>query len=159
LIEAVCALIIERDLPRLRTLAVHRRYEPQDLVHQAAYLFTSGQLQRYEAHDPAGELLESFYVGASQMVREHILSLARRWGDRRWQQLITRILRNRVSHRPQEGHPGSGRRNVQVGEYQTIKRSAKKTRHTVMCSPCWPFPLIPSPLLPLVQESRPGELL
>jgi hypothetical protein len=80
LIEAVCELIIERDLPRLRILAVHRRYYSQDPVRQAAYLFTSGQLQRYEAHDPEGALLEQFYAEAPQEVRERILGLARSWG-------------------------------------------------------------------------------
>jgi hypothetical protein len=95
LMEAVCEMLLERDLPRLRVIAAHHHYEPQDPVHQAAYLFVTGQLQRYEAADPAGTLLEQFYVSAAPAVRERMLRLARTWGDQCWSHLLTRLLRSR----------------------------------------------------------------
>ncbi|MBI3248809.1 MAG: WD40 repeat domain-containing protein [Deltaproteobacteria bacterium] len=91
--EAVCDLIIERDLPRLRTLAVHGRYEPQDPLRRAAYLFVLGILQFYEAHDPEGAFLAQFYEGATPAVRERFLRLACSWGDQRLGRLIVGMLR------------------------------------------------------------------
>ena len=36
LIEAVCDVLLEKDFPRVRMLAVHGRYQPQDPIRRAA---------------------------------------------------------------------------------------------------------------------------
>jgi hypothetical protein len=95
LIEAVCDILLEQDLPRLRIIAVHAHYEPKDQIRRAAYLFVIGRLQFYEVHDPEGLLLEQFYISAPQLMRKRILGLARTWEDRCWERLIMAILRSR----------------------------------------------------------------
>lgn len=94
--EAVCDRLIEGDIPRLRAIAVQARYAPQDPAHRAAYLFVLGRSQFYEAHDPTGEFLDRFYLGAPSPIRDRILGLARSWGEKPlWHRLITSLLCSR----------------------------------------------------------------
>jgi WD40 repeat protein len=91
LIEAVCDLLLEQDLPHLRTLAVHHRYVPQDPVRRAAYLFVLGRLQDYATHDPDGAMVEHYYLRASPALRERLLGIAQGRGDPCWQKWLLRL--------------------------------------------------------------------
>ncbi|MBI3248823.1 MAG: WD40 repeat domain-containing protein [Deltaproteobacteria bacterium] len=92
LIDAVCGLIIEREILRLRDIAVTARYEPEDPPRKAAYLFVLGRQQFYEAHDPTGELLVQGYAATSLAARDHLLGLAHTRDDLRLALLTVHIL-------------------------------------------------------------------
>jgi WD40 repeat protein len=91
-IEAVCAMLLERDIPRLRVLATHAHYTPQAPAHQAAYRFVTNQTNPSVSTEEDTSLLEDYYIHASHEARAHLLHLARARGEPRWSQLITTFL-------------------------------------------------------------------
>jgi len=82
--EALCRLVINSDYGPARDEALAARYQPQEEIHRALFLFMTGQWEAYEALDFDHHMLRTAYSAVSQRLRDRIAGQARSQGRLEW---------------------------------------------------------------------------
>ncbi len=87
--EALCRLVIVRDHPWARKVALAAQYAPLDPHQRALFYFLTGQWDRYERLDFDQTLLRVAYQVAGESLRRRITERARRAGRMDWVAVVT----------------------------------------------------------------------
>ncbi len=86
--EALCRLIIHKEQPLAREIAVAAHYAPKDPVTRALFYFLTDQWERYEELDFDQSLLSAAYEAGDKRARCRIAEKARRAGRTEWVAVI-----------------------------------------------------------------------
>jgi hypothetical protein len=78
--EALCRLLIEREHPIVRDIAIAAGYVPGDEYQRAMFFFLTEQWERYEALDFDRRLLRTLYESAEIGLRQRVMEKLRKAG-------------------------------------------------------------------------------
>ena len=87
--EALCRIILERDVPHARQAALEAHYAPKDPAQKALFLLLTEQYESYEILDFDQGYLRSACQFGDRRLRSRVVEKARRAGRPEWIQAVT----------------------------------------------------------------------